>query len=248
MRGQSKRGGEQPLGGSSAIIAAAAHELKTPLTLITHISQMLADEQLGLTERERAQYVQRLQLVSARTLRLVQQLTLSYRLEDAGQLAFTFALEPINTREVCETALHELTPYAREYQQELRFKTNARPQLVLANRDILYDVVVNLVDNAIRHNAPGQAVEVTAATHAERVRLNVHDTGAAISQHNLHQLRENLGREPQPLTGHAGTSGLGLYIANQLTAAMGGTIGLGRARQGTTFFVDLLRSKQLGLW
>lgn len=239
---------QQPLGGPSAIIAAAAHELKTPLTLISHISQMLVDEHLGLTERERAQYIQRLQLVSTRTLRLVQHLTLSYRLEDAGQLAFMFALEPINTREVCETALHELTPYAREYKQELRFKTNARPQLVLANRDILYDVVVNLVDNAIRHNAPGQVVEVTAATHAERVRVNVHDTGASISERELHRLRQNLGREPQPLSGHAGTSGLGLYIAHQLTAAMGGTIGLGRAKQGTTFFVDLLRSKQLGLW
>lgn len=239
---------QQPLGGPSAIIAAAAHELKTPLTLITHISQMLTDTQLGLNDRERAQYVQRLQLVSARTLRLVQHLTLSYRLEDDQQLAFTFALEPINTREVCETALHELTPYAREYQQELRFKSNARPQLVLANRDILYDVVVNLVDNAIRHNAAGEWVEVTAATHAERVRLNVHDTGAGIRQHDLNRLRQNLGTTPQPFSGHAGTSGLGLYIANQLTTAMGGTLGLGRAREGTTFFVDLLRSRQLGLW
>ena len=248
MRGQSKREAQQPLGGASAIIAAAAHELKTPLTLITHISQMLADEQLGLTDQERVQYVQRLQLVSARTLRLVQHLTLSYRLEDAGQLAFAFALEPINTREVCETALHELAPYAREYQQELHFKINTRPQVALANRDILHDVVVNLVDNAIRHNAPGQTVEVTAATQAHHVRLNVHDTGAGISQHELNRLRQNLGRTPQPLSAHAGTSGLGLYIANQLTAAMGGSLGLGRARQGTTFFVDLLGSKQLTLW
>jgi len=238
---------QQPLGGPSAIIAAAAHELKTPLTLISHISQMLADDELGMTERERLRYVQRLQMVSARTLRLVQHVTLGYRLEDATQLAFAFALEPVNAREVCETVLHELTPYAREYQQELQFKTNVRPQLVLANRDILYDVVVNLVDNAIRHNTPGQVVEVAAATHRERVRLNVHDTGENISQHDLNRLRQNLGA-PQPLSGHAGTSGLGLYVVNQLTLAMGGSLGLGRARQGTTFFVDLLRSKQLSLW
>jgi signal transduction histidine kinase len=248
MRGRLEREVQQPLDGTSAIIAAAAHELKTPLTLISHFSQMLADEQLGLNENERAQYVRRLQLVSARTLRLVQHLTLSYRLEDNRQLAFSFELEPVNTREVCEQVLHELTPYAREYRQELRFKTATRPQLVVANRDIMYDVVVNLVDNAIRHNVSGKAVEVSALTHVDHVRVNVHDNGVGVSRHDLNKLRESLGREPQPLSGHAGTSGLGLYIANQLAAAMGGNLGLGRARHGTTFFVDFLRSKQLGLW
>lgn len=239
---------QQPLDGSSAIIAAAAHELKTPLTLISHISQMLVDEQLGLSEQERAKYARRLQLVSARTLRLVQHLTLSYRLDDNKQLAFAFKLEPVNTREVCEQVLHELTPYAREYEQELRFKTASRPQLVVANRDIMYDVVVNLVDNAIRHNVPGKPVQVSALTHADHVRVSVHDSGNGISKHDLNKLRESLGREMQPLSGHAGSSGLGLYIANQLASAMGGAIGLGRATQGTTFFADFLRSKQLSLW
>jgi two-component system sensor histidine kinase KdpD len=248
MRERLEREVQQPLDGSSAIIAAAAHELKTPLTLISHISQMLADEQLGLTDQDRAKYVQRLQLVSARTLRLVQHLTLSYRLEDDKQVAFAFDLEPVNTREVCEQVLHELTPYAHEYNQELQFKAAARPQLVVANRDIMYDVVVNLVDNAIRHNTPGKPVQVSALAHADHVRVNVHDSGVGVSKHDLNRLRESLGRELQPLSGHAGTSGLGLYIANQLATAMGGSLGLGRARQGTTFFANFLRSKQLSLW
>jgi signal transduction histidine kinase len=239
---------QQSLDGSSAIIAAAAHELKSPLTLITYLAKMLSDEQLGLTEQERLQYVQRLQVVSARTLRLVQHLTLSYRLENNHQLAFSFALEPINTREVCENALHELTPFAQEYRQELRFMGPARPQMVVANRDILYDVVVNLVDNAIRHNAPGMPVAVSPSTRNDVVRVHVHDSGVGVSQAELNKLRRSIGRQPQPLSGHAGTSGLGLYIASQLASAMGGSLGLGRARQGTTFFVDLLRSKQLSLW
>jgi signal transduction histidine kinase len=248
MRDSLERGVQQQLDGSSAIIAAAAHELKTPLTLISHISQMLVDEQLGLSDVERTKYIRRLQLVSARTLRLVQHITLSYRLEDNRQLAFGFELEPVNAREVCEQVLHELTPYASEYGQELRFKAAMRPQLVVANRDIMYDVVVNLVDNAIRHNTPGKPVVVGALAHAEHVRINVHDSGMGVSKSELNKLRESLGREPQPLSGHAGTSGLGLYIANQLAVAMGGNLGLGRARQGTTFFVDFLRSKQLSLW
>jgi K+-sensing histidine kinase KdpD len=240
--------GEQPLlGGESAVVAAAAHELKSPLTLITYIAQILSDESLNLSNQERLQYIQRLKIVSQRSLRLIQHLTVSYRLEDA-QSNFRFNLGPVNAREVCEAVLHELTPYAREYNQHLQLATNSRAQLVVANRDILYDVVVNLVDNAIRHNESGSEVAVQTNYRSGLLRLAVHDNGAAISQRELLRLRSTLGRGPQPFAGHAGTSGLGLYIVSQLTGAMGGALGMGRAKQGTTFFIDLARSKQLGLW
>lgn len=248
MREFTRRGEQQAFGGPGGIIAAAAHELKTPLTVISGIAQMLDDDSLGLTDQERLQYVQRLKMVSTRTLRLLQHLTVSYRLEQAGQLAFTFALEPVNVREVCEAALHELTPYAAAHNQKLQLVRMARAPMVVANRDILYDVLVNLVDNAIKHNEPHTAVRLAPATRGDHVRLGVHDNGIGISRSQLSHLRQNLGRGPQPLAGHAGSSGLGLYIVGQLAGAMGGTLGLARARQGTTFFVDLLRSKQLSLW
>jgi two-component system phosphate regulon sensor histidine kinase PhoR len=232
--------------GQSAVVAAAAHELKNPLTIINYIAQILSDDTLPLTNKERLEYLERLQLVSKRSLRLVQQLTTSYRLQD--QLAFQFKLEPVNVREVCESALHELAPFAKQYGQQLQYNS-ARPRVVVANRDVMYDVVVNLVDNAIKHNRAGKRVQVTSRSHGTHVRLSVHDDGAAtIQQSELNKLRAHIGREPQPFTGHAGTSGLGLYIASQLAGAMGGSLGLGRARQGTTFFVDFLRSKQLSLW
>jgi signal transduction histidine kinase len=249
MRGSAKKVGESRLfDDQPAVVAAAAHELKSPLTVITYIAQMLGDQNLGLSDAERAQYLQRLQIVSQRTLRLVQQLTVSYRMGEGSQLGFQFNLEPVNASEVCEAALHELSPYAREYNQTLQFIAGTCPHLVVANREILYDIVVNLVDNAIRHNTPGSAVAVRPHCMQQRVRLDVHDNGQAVKTRELARLRQNLGREPQPFAGHAGTSGLGLYIASQMAGAMGGSLGLGRAAQGTTFFVDLLRSRQLGLW
>ena len=249
MRGFGKTEGEQlPLGGQTAIVAAAAHELKNPLTLITYIAQTINDKTLDITEQERDEQLSRLLLVSQRALRLVQHLTVSYRLETDRQLAFAFPLEPVNIREVCETALHELTPYAREYNQTLRLHAPHCSHNAIANRDIAYDIVVNLVDNAIRHNTPGASVDVTPVCRADLVRLNVHDSGTTIHATELARLRRSLGREPQPLSAHGGTSGLGLYIATQLAEAMGGGLGLGRPGQGTTFFVNLMRSRQLSLW
>lgn len=247
MKGQKTDQEGERLQAGHAVVAAAAHELKTPLTLIAYIAQMLADEELGLSHADRLAYVERLKLVSARTLRLVQHLTLSYRLDDRQQQAFNFALEPVNMREVCEAALHEMTPYAREYRQELRL-TAQRPPMVVANREILYDIVVNLVDNAIRHNTPGTAVAVRPATRGERVRLHVHDNGRGVSAASIAHLRRTIGTAPQPIVGLGGSSGLGLYIAGQFASAMGGSVGLGRATQGTTFFVDVIRSRQLSLW
>lgn len=244
MKGREGSAESQVPLGTKAVIAAA-HELKTPLTLITYIAQMLGDDQLGLTAADRAAYVQRLKLVSERTLRLVQHLTLSSRLD--GAHGFDFALEPVNIREVCEAALHELAPYADQYQQVLELHAGRAP-VVVANREITYDIVVNLVDNAIRHNTPGTAVVVRPATRGDRVRLHVHDNGQGIDAASVAHLRQTIGTAPQPIMGLGGSSGLGLYIAGQFAGAMGGSLGFGRAPAGTTFFVDLIRSRQLSLW
>lgn len=232
---------------SIAALAAAAHELKSPLTLVQHIAQTLAAADLNLSAGERAQYLHRLQFTSERMLRLVQQLAVSYRLDNDNQLAFQFQLEPLNAMEVCEGVAHEMWAYARECNQELRVKSHNCPHLVVANREILHDIVVNLVDNAIRHNPQGGQVDIAAVCRSDQVRLLVDDQGSGVAPSDMARLRKTLGTQPQPLSGHSGTSGLGLYIVGQFAAAMGGSVGLGRARSGTRFFVNLMRSRQLSL-
>lgn len=230
-----------------AALAAAAHELKSPLTLVQHIAHTLADADLQLTSQERAHYLSRLQFTSDRMVRLVQQLAVSYRLDSDNQLAFQFPLEPLNAREICETVAHEMTPYARAYGQELRVADRHCQHLVVANRDILHDIVVNLVDNAIRHNPAGGQVDIMAGCLNAHVRLSVHDQGGGIAKTELTRLRRTLGTQPQPFSGRSATSGLGLYIAGQFAQAMGGSLGLGRPGRGTRVFVDLMRSHQLSL-
>lgn len=164
-----------------AALVAAAHELKSPLALVQHLAQTLSDNDLILTDRQRADYLERLQFTSERMLRLVQQLATSYRLEDDRQLAFQFQLEPLSVGEICDSVAHEMTPYARQYQQHLQVKSRSCPHLVVANREILHDILVNLVDNAIRHNPPGGTVSLFAHCRVSQVRLTVQDEGAGIS-------------------------------------------------------------------
>lgn len=234
--------------GELAALAAAAHELKSPLALIQHLAHTLSDSSTPLTDAEQAVYLDRLQFTSDRMLRLVQQLATSYRLEDERQLAFAFTVEPLSMAEVCESAAHELSPFAQQYNQQLHVQPALHcGHLVVANRDIVHDIVVNLVDNAIRHNPKGGVVNIGAECRGEHVRLSVRDQGGGVTGKEFSHLRRTLGTQPQPLQGRSATSGLGLYIAGQFAAAMGGSLGLGRTSQGSHFFVDFIRSKQLSL-
>jgi signal transduction histidine kinase len=228
-------------------LAAAAHELKSPLALVQLIAQTLASSDLALTDQQRAQYLERLKFTSERMLRLVHQLAISYRLDSDQQLAFQFQLEPISVGEICDNAAQEMLPLAREHHQHLQVSSRSCPHLVIANREILHDIVINLLDNAIRHNPDGGRVEMFAHCRASQVRLTVQDQGQGVLPSEVGQLRRTLGTQPQPLSGRSATSGLGLYIVGQFAQAMGGSLGLGRSNYGASFFVDLMRSKQMSL-
>lgn len=225
------------------VLAAAAHELKAPLVLMRHLVQTL-DEGTLLSATERQQHIERLAFTTDRMLRLTQHLTASYRIDHDD---IKFALEPLNVSLLCEQALHEISPYAAAHGQILQFVSKKRGQLVLAQRDMLHDMIINLVDNAIRHNGGGDRVVVDVFGRSNYVRLRVHDNGFGVPPSELRTLKQNIGVRPQPFNARSGTSGLGLYIVGQLAQAMGAQLGVGRARKGATFFVDLMRSRQMSL-
>lgn len=228
------------------MLVAAAHELKTPLTIIAHLASVLEDEPYPLTPIERQASLQRIQLSAQRTLRLVQDLTVSYNVAQRNQLELE--LEPVNATQVCEEVAHEILPFAAQSQQTIQLGLGTRSQLVVANRDMLYMIFFNLIDNAIRHNPAETCVKVTMQRRQQLVRAIVQDNGPGLHKRDFAQLKHTLGTQIQPMRGRSTSSGLGLYIVGQVAAAMGGHVGVGRSNQGANFHVDLLRSHQLMLW
>ena len=224
-------------------LAAAAHELKTPLAVISHMAAALEDESFG-TGEQRQESLQRIQLLAERTMRLVQSLTDSYKLS-ADQLQLQ--LQPVNLGHVCEEVVHEMTTFAAMQHQTMQLDLGSRSQIVVGNRELLHSILFNLLDNAIRHTPPETTVRMRVSRQVDMARVAVHDNGPGLRESDIARLSERLGRHIQPITTRSSGSGLGLYIAQQLAMAMGGAIGVGRARVGADFHVDLLRSKQLNL-
>jgi len=221
-------------------LIAAAHELTTPLTVISHIASALGDGSLDAQDDKA--WLEYMQLSADRTLRLISSLTTTYNLGNQLQLD----LEPINIAQVCEEVAHEIFPFAAVQHQTLEIDLGQRAQLVVGDRELLHTILFNVLDNALRGTPPQTVVRMSQRRQLENVRIDVHDNGPALRPSDISKLEQRLGGHMRPL-GARGSGGLGLYIAQQLAEAMGGSIGVGRAATGARLHLDLLHSQQLRL-
>lgn len=236
----------QAMADDLAPLVAAAHELKTPLSVVAYLAAALRDPDGGLTEAQTENYLERISLATERMSRLVEGFTQAYRLGGEGNQLSLLGLEPVNISQVSQEVAQELYPLARQLDQEIALDVRTRSNLVVANRQMLTSVMINLMDNALKHNQPGTSVHVNISQQGQYIRAGVQDNGANVTRRDLQRLRGRFGKELQPLSGRSHSSGLGLYIASQLTRAMGGNLGaVCHHKVGTTFYADLQRSTQL---
>jgi signal transduction histidine kinase len=233
--------GEGPFIDGLSSLVAAAHELKSPLSLVRQLSLMLEEGELSLAEQQ--VMFRQISLTSERALRLTSDLTRSARLQDG-----LFTLEPINPKQLCEEIVHELTPLFQAHGQTIVLASRTHPLLLVANRDLLRRILMNFSDNAL-HYAHGEGgvveLQINAFKKGKLIRLGVRDFGPALSSDLWRSLQSKLSTAPQPLHARPQSSGLGLYIAGQFAEAMHGSIGVTRHQDGATFYVDLQASEQL---
>lgn len=224
------------------LLAGLAHEFKTPLTLISGLSSEMQSATIAPGQYQ--QYVQRIQFSSDRLLGLVDSILRGYELE---QDMLDLHLEPINAQLIMEEVAHELEPHARKQAQLLAVKSRHK-QTLLADKGCLHAVLFNLLDNAIKYSNPETTIELEARLRRGQAQIVVKDFGAGIKKNELKKLFSQFGRVQRPVPQWATTTGLGLYVARQLTEAMNGNLELSRRRDGTSFLVNLQLSHQLNLF
>lgn len=228
--------------GNQQLIASVAHELKTPLTLISGLSAELQTNQRA--RRQQQQYLERIQFSSDRLLGLVDSILRGYELE---QDVLALSLEPVNPQHIMEEVAHELTPHARR-QAQLIAVTSRQKQTILADKGCLHAILFNLLDNAIKYSDPETTIELEARLRRGCGQMVVKDYGPGMKKADLKRLFAQFGRVQRPVPAWATTTGLGLYIAKQLTEAMNGRLELTRRKNGTSFLVNLQLSRQLSLF
>jgi signal transduction histidine kinase len=195
--------------------ADIAHDLRTPLSVITGYSEALADGKLpGTPETFAAMYIQTQHLN-----RLIEDLrTLS--LADAGQLSLM--RRPIEPRGLLEHTALAYLPVAESRGVALSVEGDDLPP-ILVDPDRLLQVLGNLVNNALRHTGDGGRIDLSAARSNGQVLLCVRDTGPGIPAEDLPHIFDRFYRGDKARTSD-GASGLGLAIARSLVEAHGGRI------------------------
>lgn len=224
-----------------ASFLVAAHELKSPLSIIRQLSLTLKSKNVDLSTSQEKKLIQQISLTSERALRLVQDLTKVAKLEDA-----MFKLEPINAQKICEDTLHELADLYEVNGRNIKVNKKSSSYLAVANYDLLHSVLLNFCDNALYSSNKNSQVEINIQNVKNKVRISVRNYGDNLPNSVWKMVK---GKNKLPLSSgdKMQNSGLGIYIAHNFANAMNGEIGVIKHKNGNTFFVDLNRSEQLSL-
>ena len=215
-------------------IANASHELRTPVAAIQAAAETLLGRGEQLDDASRG-FVEMIGRHAERLSRLTRDLLDLSRLESGD---FPLELGAVGAAAAAEAALDAVRVRAAEKQIALELAVPGSLRL-LADRRALEQVLVNLLENAVKFTSPGGRVSVSAEAEAARAMLCVEDTGPGIEVRHLPRLFERFYRADPGRGRETGGSGLGLAIAKHLVQAQGGEIGVESGPGGSRFWVKL---------
>ena len=224
----------------SDFVATVSHELRTPLTSIYGFAETLLRADTTFGDDDRASFVRYIATEAERLTRLVDGLLSATRLEaGAVQLALGPVDVPALAREVATAAR------GRSDRHRVKLVVPAHPVYALADQDRVRQVLINLVDNAIKYSPDGGEVKVQARGRGNLVEMRVSDQGIGISELDQRNLFRKFFRVDASQRGGIRGVGLGLFLVRGFVAAMGGRIWVeSELGSGSTFVVELPATEQ----
>ncbi|MBV8895655.1 MAG: PAS domain-containing protein [Acidobacteriaceae bacterium] len=218
-------------------VANVSHELRTPLAAIRGYAETLLDGALDDNENNR-KFVE---VILSHTVRLnniaSDLLVLSELDSDAAPEA---PPGMIQVRDVIESVVRTVEASARERNVRLE-QVTCDDCMVRGHRHRLEQVLVNLVDNAVKFNRPGGEVRVQCdVTRDGQVQIAVRDTGIGIPSEDLQRVFERFYRVDRARSRPTGGTGLGLPIVKEIVSRMGGSVQVeSQLGRGSTFTIEV---------
>jgi two-component system phosphate regulon sensor histidine kinase PhoR len=218
-------------------IANVSHELRTPLTAIQGYLETL----LGGALEDPAHARQFLEVAARHTERLGRLLDDLTDLSNIELGRVALEIEPTPVAEVVGSVIAIIRPRAEGGGVTLDTAVEADLAPALADHDRLAQIVLNLVDNAVKYTPAGGRVTVTAHPLSEgRVEIAVRDTGIGIPPADLPRITERFYRVDKARSRELGGTGIGLAIVKHLVLAHGGELAIeSEVDRGTTVRVTL---------
>jgi PAS domain S-box-containing protein len=219
----------------SDFIATVSHELRTPMTAVLGAAKTLLRDDIDLAPERRRELLRMIGDQGTRLTQITEEILLASRLERGELRLETSKLDLGELVRATVETMRQRLPSSISLTTELESNGAA-----VGDRDRVEQVLVNLLDNAIKYSPDGGAVVVSTARVPEAVRVSVKDHGIGIPHPEQSAIFEKFYRADPHLKEVPGGTGLGLYISRELVQRMGGRIGVrSQLGAGSTFFFEL---------
>ncbi|MBC7342397.1 MAG: PAS domain-containing protein [Clostridia bacterium] len=223
----------------SDFVANVSHELRTPLTSVKGFVETLLDGAIEDPTVAR-KFLNIIEAETNRLQRLVDDLLTLSRLESRKDQGMGRSRGSSSLAMVTGRALSVLGPWARKKKVELAVQIPEDLPRLAVSDDFLGQVIMNLVDNAIKYTEEGGKVSISAWPLGPLVRVEVADNGIGIPKESLNRIFERFYRVDKCRSRELGGTGLGLSIVKHIVESHGGRVGVrSELGKGSTFYFTL---------
>lgn len=200
-------------------VANVSHELRTPLTIVGGFAETLQDP--DIPPERRAEFAQTIYSNTQRMQRIVDELLDLSRIESGH---WKPRPEAVRIHELAAEIFGRVSAAASKKGIILETEVDPRATTIQADRTAVEQILLNLVENALRHTAQGGRVVIQTMPDKNGVILTVTDTGTGIPPEHLPRIFERFYRADSGRSREAGGTGLGLAIVKHLVEAHGGSV------------------------
>jgi signal transduction histidine kinase len=221
----------------SDFVATISHELRTPMSAVYGAALTLLREDVEFPEDRRRELLRMIAEQATRLTRITEEILITSKL-DRGEL--TLEQEPVDVAEVIQATVEAVQAQVDE-PPPIETDLPAEVEAASGDRNRIQQVLVNLLDNAVKY---GEAPIIVAASSPDgRVRITVSDQGPGIAPADQPRVFEKFFRADPQLVHAPGGTGLGLYISRELANRMGGRLEVAsEPGTGSTFILELLQA------
>ena len=211
--------------------ANVSHELKTPLTAISGYAELIAS---GMTSGDDTiRFAGEISKSSNRLLTLINDILRLSELDASTEVP----MEELDLYELAEKCVNMLQINAEK--QNVTLMLTGKSTRMMANREMMEELLYNLVSNAIRYNRPYGNVVVSVNWEEEQVHLTVEDTGIGISQADQERVFERFYRVDKSRSKSTGGTGLGLAIVKHVVKCHGAKLNM-QSQLGAGTRIDVI--------
>ena len=237
----SRAAAEEANHAKAGFLAMMSHELRTPLNAIGGYAALLEEGVMGPLVAGQREYLARIKRSQAHLLALINDV-LNFAKAESGTI--TYHITPLDLRQVLASVAPLIEPMAAARKVRYEYVTPEEGIAVLADRDKLVQVVLNLLTNAVKFTSRGGLVRLVASARDDVAIIAVSDSGPGIPMERRASIFEPFVQLERSFTAQEREGvGLGLAISRELARGMGGDIHVESALgRGSTFELSLPRA------